>query len=72
MRFFVLKLHLPGEISTLATVDDVGTVRDVDGNQILSSNVFAVTNYQYEVNLNDAKRRIRVLKDDYLDLIQVI
>ena len=30
--------------------------------------MFAVTNYQYEVNLNDAKRRIRVLKDDYLDL----
>ena len=55
-------------LNAAATVDDVGTVRDADGNQILSSNVFAVTNYQYEVNLNDAKRRIRVLKDDYLDL----
>ena len=55
-------------LNAAAKVDGVGTVRDVDGNQILSSNVFAVTNYQYEVNLNDAKRRIRVLKDDYLDL----
>ena len=62
MRFFQTEVTFAGEtLNELVTVDDVGTVRDA-WNQILSSNVFAVTNYQYEVNLNDAKRRIRVLE----------
>ena len=35
--------------------------------KVLSSQVVApVTNYQYEVRLNDEKRRIRVLKSEYL------
>ena len=35
--------------------------------KVLSSQVVApVTNYQYEVRLNDKKRRIRVLKSEYL------
>ena len=36
-------------------------------NSIVTVNpVSAITNYQYEVRLNDQKRRIRVLKSDYL------
>ena len=36
-------------------------------NSILNVNpVSAITNYQYEVKLNDQKRRIRVLKSEYL------
>ena len=35
--------------------------------KVLSSQVVApVTNYQYEVKLNDQKRRIRILKSEYL------
>ena len=55
-------------LNPITSVDGVGVVKDADGNQVLSSNVFPVTNYQYEVNENDAKRRIRVLKSDYLDI----
>ena len=36
-------------------------------NSILNVNpVSAITNYQYEVKLNDQKRRIRILKSEYL------
>ena len=35
--------------------------------KVLSSEVVAgISNYQYEVKLNDEKRRIRVLKSEYL------
>ena len=34
-----------------------------------SGNVFPITNYQYEQELNDAKRRIKILKDDFLDVV---
>lgn len=63
------EVTMAGEtLNPLASVDNVGVARDANGDQVLSNNVFPVTNYQYEVNLNDAKRRIRVLKADYLDL----
>ena len=63
------EISFAGEtLNAISTVDNVGTVKDANGDQILSSNVFAVSNYQYEVNENDAKRRIRVLKKDYLDV----
>ena len=67
----VLQTEITMAVETLnpiTSVDGVGVVKDADGNQVLSSNVFPVTNYQYEVNENDAKRRIRVLKSDYLDI----
>ena len=63
------EITMAGEtLNPITSVDGVGVVKDADGNQVLSSNVFPVTNYQYEVNENDAKRRIRVLKSDYLDI----
>ena len=38
-------------------------------NSIVNVNpVSAITNYQYEVKLNDEKRRIKVLKPDYIPL----
>ena len=63
------EISFAGEtLNATSTVDNVGTVKDANGDKVLSSNVFAVSNYQYEVNENDAKRRIRILKEDYLDL----
>ena len=63
------EITMAGEtLNPITSVDGVGVVNDADGNQVLSSNVFPVTNYQYEVNENDAKRRIRELKSDYLDI----
>ena len=55
-------------LNPITSVDNVGVARDANGDQVLSNNVFPVTNYQYEVNENDAKRRIRILKGDYLDI----
>ena len=63
------EISFAGEtLNATSTVDNVGTVKDANGDEVLSSNVFSVSNYQYEVNENDAKRRIRILKEDYLDL----
>ena len=51
------EITMAGEtLNPITSVDGVGVVKDADGNQVLSSNVFPVTNYQYEVNENDAKR----------------
>ena len=63
------EITIAGEdLNPLASVDNVGVARDANGDQILCNNVFPVTNYQYEVNENDAKRRIRILKGDYLGI----
>jgi hypothetical protein len=63
------EITMAGEtLNPITSVDNVGVARDANGDQVLSNNVFPVTNYQYEVNENDAKRRIRVLKSDYLDI----
>ena len=57
------------QLNTLSTVDNVGTVRDSNGNIIKNPKVFPVTHYEYEENLNDAKRRIKILKPDFLDIV---
>ena len=57
------------QLNTLSTVDNVGTVRDSNSNIIKNPKVFPVTHYEYEENLNDAKRRIKILKPDFLDIV---
>lgn len=57
------------QLNAMSTVDNAGTVRDSSGNIITHSNVFPITNYQYEQELNDAKRRIKILKDDFLNVV---
>ena len=49
-------------------MDNVGTVRDADGNVVSHTNVFSVSNYEYEENQNEAKRRIKILQPQYLDV----
>ena len=56
-------------LSDAASVDSVGTAKDASGNTILNSNLTAETNLDYETDINDSKRRIQVLKMDYLDIV---
>ncbi len=56
-----------GTLPTATTVDSAGTARDASGNVIQNGNITAVSNYEYEVDVNDAKRRIAVIKPSYLD-----
>ena len=58
-----------GTLNDIATVDNVGTVRDSNGNIVTHDNILPVTNYEYEENLNDGKRRIKILKEDYLNVV---
>ena len=57
------------QLNELSTIDSVGTAKDVNGNVIQNQNVAPVTNYEFEVAMNDAKRRIRVLRPIYLSTI---
>ena len=57
------------QLNELSTIDSVGTARDANGNVIQNQNVAPVTNYEFEVAMNDAKRRIRVLRPIYLSTI---
>ncbi len=57
------------QLNEMATVENNGTVKDSNGNVITHGNVFPITNYQYEEELNDAKRRIKILKDEFLDIV---
>jgi len=61
----VANTNLPDAVS----VDSVGTAKDASGNTIQNKNVKSVTNLEYETELNNAKRRIKVLKIDYLDVV---
>ena len=56
-------------LPTAASVDSVGTAKDASGNVIRNNNVKKVTNLDYETDLNNSKRRIKVLKKDYLDVV---
>ena len=58
-----------GTLNELSTVDESGTVKDASGNVVTHDNILAVTNYEYEEDLNDSKRRIRILKEDYLNVV---
>ena len=64
-----VEIDYGGTLNDIATVDNVGTVRDSNGNIVTHDNILAVTNYEYEENLNDGKRRIKILKEDYLDVV---
>ena len=64
-----VEIDYGGTLNDIATVDTVGTVRDSNCNIVTHDNILAVTNYEYEENLNDAKRRIKILKEDYLDVV---
>ena len=56
-------------LNELTTIDEAGTARDRSGQPIRHNNVQPVTNYQYEVSRNDAKRRIRVIRPLYLNTV---
>mgnify|MGYP001264213283 FL=1 len=64
-----VEINYGGTLNDITTIDNVGTVRDSNGNIVTHDNVLAITNYEYEENLNDAKRRIKILKEDYLDVV---
>ena len=55
-------------LGNLSSVDNAGTVKDANGNIISHTNVFAVSNYEFEENENDAKRRIRILQPQFLEI----
>ena len=55
------------DLPNLSSVDNAGTVRDASGNVVSHTNVFSVSNYEYEENENEAKRRINVLQPQFLD-----
>ena len=55
-------------LPTLSTVDNAGTVKDANGNVVSHTNVFPVTNYEFEENENEAKRRIKILQPQFLDV----
>ena len=55
------------DLPSLSSVDNAGTVRDADGNVVSHTNVFSVSNYEYEENENEAKRRIKILQPQFLD-----
>ena len=55
-------------LNELSSVDNAGTVRDSNGNIISHTNVFAVSNYEFEENENDAKRRIKILQPQFLEV----
>ena len=50
-----------------ARVDANGTVYNSAGTKIINDKLRAVTNFQYEVNRNDAKRRIKVPRREFVD-----
>ena len=56
-------------LNDTSTVDNAGTVKDANGNTIIHENIFPVSNYTYELDINDAKRRIRVIRPTFLDRV---
>ena len=63
------EINYGGTLNALSTIDSVGTVKDANGNVVTHDNILAVSNYEYEENLNDAKRRIKLLKKDFLNVV---
>lgn len=56
-------------LNELATIDEAGTAKDNYGQIIGHANVQPVSNYQHEVSVNDAKRRIRTIRPLYLNTV---
>ena len=43
-----VEINYGGTLNDITTIDNVGTVRDSDGNIVTHDNVLAITNYEYE------------------------
>ena len=56
-------------LPTAASIDDKGTAKDASGNTILNKNIKPVSNLEYETDINNGKRRIKVLKLEYVDVV---
>ena len=56
-------------LNPIDSIDNAGTVKDSSGNIVIHKNILPVTNYEFEELENDAKRRIKIIKDDFLDVI---
>jgi len=61
--------NLPIKRTTDVTVEQNGTVKNATGQQLIGNSVVAVSNYEYEVRINDAKRNILVLKTEYVSVV---
>ena len=51
------------------SVDEAGTAKDANGNIITHENVFPVSNYMYELDINESKRKIKVVRPIYLNSV---
>ncbi len=56
-------------LNPIDSIDNSGTVKDSSGNVVIHNNILPITNYEFEEMENDAKRRIKIIKDDFLDVI---
>tara|TARA_B100000214_G_scaffold645_1_gene502 strand:- start:203 stop:958 length:756 start_codon:yes stop_codon:yes gene_type:complete len=56
-------------LNPIDSIDNSGTVKDSSGNVVIHNNILPITNYEFEEMENDAKRRIKIIKDDFLDII---
>lgn len=56
-------------LNPIDSIDNSGTVKDSSGNVVIHKNILPITNYEFEEMENDAKRRIKIIKDDFLDII---
>ena len=65
----ISEVNYGGALNDITTVDNAGTVKDSNGSIVTHDNILAVTNYEHEENLNDAKRRIKLLKEEFLDVV---
>lgn len=51
------------------TYDQQGNAKDSNGNVVQNSKVVPISNYEYEVELNDYKRRIRILDERFIGTV---
>ena len=56
-------------LNEASTVDNVRTVKDSSGDVITHTNIFPVSNYEYELDRNEAKRKIKVVRPAFLGRI---
>jgi len=58
-----------GSLDPIVSVDEAGTAKDANGNIITHENVFPVSNYMYELDINESKRKIKVVRPIYLNSV---
>ena len=56
-------------LNPAVTIDNAGTARDANGDIIIHNNIFPVSNYEFELDINEAKRKIKVVRPAYLSRI---